>query len=84
MAEVERPNIWGREPALILAAIQAGLALAVTFGVDLSNEQIGGILATSAAIFGVWTRSQVRPVAMEEAKLTPKQFEKLERPIDGQ
>ena len=54
-------TLWGREPALIIAAIQAVVALAVAFGLDLSPEQVGGILAVSAAILGVLTRSQVTP-----------------------
>lgn len=56
-------TIFGREPALILAAIQAALALAVGFGLKLSPEQIALILAFSAAVFGVITRSRVTPNA---------------------
>lgn len=33
-----------REPALITGVITAGLGLLVLFGVDLSKEQIGGIV----------------------------------------
>ena len=58
-------GLWGREPALILGAIQAILALVVSFGLDLSVEQTGAILAASAAILAVITRSQVSPVAAE-------------------
>lgn len=54
-------SIFGREPALILAAIQAALALAVGFGLNLSAEQITLILAFSAAVFGVITRQNVTP-----------------------
>lgn len=54
-------RLWGREPALILAAAQAILALAVTFGLDLTVEQTGAILAAAAAILGVITRSRVTP-----------------------
>lgn len=50
-----------KEPAMILAAIQAALALAVSFGLNLTAEQVGGILALAAAIFGIITRSQVSP-----------------------
>lgn len=56
-------TLWGREPALILGAVQAILALVVAFGLDLSVEQTGAILAASAAILAVVTRSQVTPVA---------------------
>ena len=55
-------NLWGREPALILGAVQAVLALALAFGLDLSVEQTGAILAATAAVLAVVTRSQVTPV----------------------
>ena len=49
------------EPALIMAAIQAGLALAVSFGLGLSAEQVGAVMALAAAIFGIVTRQNVTP-----------------------
>ena len=58
-------TLWGREPALILAAVQAILALVAAFGLDLSAEQTGAILAVSAALLGILTRSQVTPVQEE-------------------
>lgn len=61
-------KLWGREPALILGAIQTALALAVAFGLDLSAEQTGAILAASAAILAVITRTQVTPVAAGEQR----------------
>jgi 4-hydroxybenzoate polyprenyltransferase len=54
-------TLWGREPALILAAVQAVVALAVAFGLDLTAEQTGALLAVTAAVLGVVTRSQVSP-----------------------
>ena len=56
-------NLWGREPAMVLATMQAILALAIAFGLDLTDEQLGAILAASAAVMGLITRSQVTPVA---------------------
>ena len=56
-------KLWGREPALVLGAVQAVLALVVAFGLKLSVEQTGAILAATAAILAVVTRSQVTPVA---------------------
>ena len=53
--------MWSREPVMIMAVVQAGLALAVSFGFGLSAEQIGGILAFSAAVLGLITRSRVSP-----------------------
>ena len=51
----------GREPAIIIGLIQAGLALAVGFGLSLTNEQMGLIMAFTAAVLSVVTRSQVSP-----------------------
>lgn len=58
----ENPMIFNREPALILAAVQAVLAVAVGFGLDLTNEQTALILAAVAAVIGVIVRSRVSPV----------------------
>lgn len=55
--------ILGREPALFLGAIQALLALAVGFGLQLTPEQMALILAASAAIFAVIVRQNVTPNA---------------------
>jgi hypothetical protein len=54
-------TIFGREPAVILGLVQVIIALVVSFGLGLSVEQQGLILATSAAILAVITRSQVTP-----------------------
>lgn len=54
-------NLWNREPAMVLAAVQAVLALLISFGADLSPEQVGSILAVSAAILGLITRRKVTP-----------------------
>ena len=58
--------IFNREPALILAAVQAILAVAIGFGLDVTTEQLALILAASAAILGVVTRSQVTPTGASE------------------
>lgn len=54
-------NLWDREPALILGLIQSALALAVGFGLNLSGDQVALIMAFSAALIAVITRSQVTP-----------------------
>lgn len=54
-------TILGREPAMVLALIQAVLALVVTFGLHLSPEQTGAIVAVSAIVLGLITRSRVTP-----------------------
>lgn len=53
--------IFGREPALVLGLVQAALALAIGFGLDLSTEQLALILGFTAAVLSVITRSQVTP-----------------------
>jgi hypothetical protein len=49
------------EPALILGLVQAIIALVLAFGVDLSEEQIGSILALTAVALAVATRMLVSP-----------------------
>lgn len=56
-------NLWNREPVAIVATVQALLALVMTFGVKLTLEQTGAILAAVSAVLGLVTRSQVTPVA---------------------
>ena len=55
-------QLFQTEPALLLALVQAGLALAVGFGTPLTAEQLSLLLAFSAALLGVWTRSKVSPL----------------------
>jgi len=58
-------GIWGRitgEPVMTLAVIQSALALAVTFGLHWTPEQVGAFLAVSAAVLGWISRSKVTPV----------------------
>lgn len=57
-----KPSILGREPVAVQAVIQAALALAVGFGLDLSSQQIGLLLAFSAAVLALVTRQAVTPV----------------------
>ena len=51
--------LWNREPALILAVVQAGLALGMGFGLRVTVEQMALVMSFSAAVIGVLTRSQV-------------------------
>lgn len=54
--------MFGREPALILGALTALIALAVGFGLDVTEEQVGLILAAVSAVMALIIRSQVTPV----------------------
>lgn len=55
-------NLWGREPAMILSAVSAVVSLAVGFGLDLTTEQMGLIVAAVSTVIGVVTRQRVTPV----------------------
>jgi len=55
-------GLWGREPAMVLALVQTALVLGVSFGLRLTPEQTGAILALTAVVLGLLTRSQVSPV----------------------
>jgi hypothetical protein len=52
-------NLWNREPALILGAVQTLLALAVAFGLHLTPEQVGAVMAAAAAVVALITRRTV-------------------------
>lgn len=51
--------LWGREPAMVVAFIQATLVLGLAFGLSLTVDQMGAILAVVAIALGLLTRSQV-------------------------
>jgi hypothetical protein len=57
--DTEPGTIWGREPTMVLALVQAVVALVVAFGLSLAPDQIGAILAVTAVILGLITRSRV-------------------------
>ena len=50
---MEGTTVWGRNPVLILAVVQAAVALAVSFGLNLDGQQVGVIMAFAAAILGL-------------------------------
>jgi hypothetical protein len=52
-----------QEPVGVQGIIQAVLALGTSFGLGLSNSQMGAILAVTAAILALLTRQQVTPLA---------------------
>ena len=54
-------TLWNREPVMVMALIQSGVALGISFGVGLTAEQVGAIMAFSAAVVGFITRTQVSP-----------------------
>ena len=62
-------TLWGREPAMVLALVQAVIVLGVSFGLGLTAEQTAAILALTAVVLGLLTRSRVTP-AFESETLT--------------
>lgn len=54
--------MFGREPTLILAFVRAVLVAAMTFGLNLSEEQFVALYAVIEAVVALWNRSQVTPV----------------------
>lgn len=52
-----------KEPALVSGFVSAVIALAIAFGLNLSTEQVGAIMALVAAGLAIITRSQVTPNA---------------------
>ena len=54
-------NLWGREPAMVLALVQCVIIVGVAFGLRLNPEQTGAILALTAVVLGLITRTQVSP-----------------------
>lgn len=64
-------NLWKAEPTMILSVVSAGIALAVGFGAHISTQQMGLIMAFSAAVLGLINRSQVTsPQTLQD--MTPK------------
>jgi hypothetical protein len=61
MTDSEPGTIWGREPAMVLALVQAVIALIVAIGLNLAPDQIGAILAVTAVVLELITRSRVSP-----------------------
>ena len=63
-------TIFGREPAMVLALVQAVIALVVAFGLSLAPDQIGAILAVTAVVLGLITRSRVSPASYYERRVS--------------
>lgn len=55
-------SLWDQEPVAFLSVIQAAVALFTAFGLELSGEQVGAIMAFSAALIGFITRQKVAPI----------------------
>lgn len=60
-------NLIKNEPVALQGLLQAGLALAMAFGLNLDAHKQGAILAFTAALLGFITRQVVTPVANPKA-----------------
>ena len=49
------------EPVLLQSLVQAVLGLFLAFGIDLSHEQVGSIMAVTAIVLAVIARMFVTP-----------------------
>ena len=65
-------NVVKNEPVLIQSLVQAILGLFLAFGVDLSNEQTGSIMAVVAVILAIVARMFVTPTnKIEDTPVLP-------------
>jgi xanthosine utilization system XapX-like protein len=56
-------TLYGRQPVLVLAFVQASLAMLMGFGLHLTGDQVALVLAFTAALLGILTQTQVTPMA---------------------
>lgn len=54
--------IFGREPAVFLGMIAAILSVALGFGLEISVEQFGLVMAAVSAVVAFCVRQSVTPV----------------------
>lgn len=52
------------EPAVILYAVNAVVALLVSFGLGLTHDQVGAITVIATAITTIWTAVVTRPIVV--------------------
>ena len=62
--QTPKPSILGREPVMWMALIQAGIAVAMGFGFDMTTQQMAVVLLFASALLGFIARTQVTPVEM--------------------
>lgn len=72
--------MFGKEPALIIGAVNALLALGVGFGLPVTPAQVGLINGAVAAILAVVTRQQVVPVGVADKQIEVAKASAVDRP----
>ncbi len=63
-------SLWKAEPTMILAVLSSGLALGMGFGLTITTQQMGLIMAFATTVVGLINRSQVTSPASLQA-MTP-------------
>lgn len=63
MANPFQGNVLRNEPVLIQSLVQVILGLFLAFGVNISNEAVGAIMAATAVVLAILTRMFVTPTA---------------------
>jgi hypothetical protein len=71
-----------REPALLIGAVNALLAVAVGFGLPVTPMQVGLINAAVAAILAVIIRQQVVPNAVADKQIEIAKASDISRPTE--
>ena len=64
-------NIIKNEPALISGLVSAIIALAISFGAGLSDEQVGSIMAVVTIALAIAVRFVVTPTAKVDTPALP-------------
>lgn len=57
-------KIFGYEPAVLLYALNAGVALLVAFGLPLSQGQVAAVTTIATAVLSIATAFLTRPVVV--------------------
>lgn len=57
-------KVFGREPAVVLYAVNAAVALFVAYGLPMSQGQVAAVTTIATAVFTAWAALQTRPVSV--------------------
>ena len=60
-------TLWKAEPSMILAVVSSGIALGIGFGLHITTQQMGLIMAFVSAVLGLINRQQVTSPATLQA-----------------
>lgn len=54
------------EPVYVMIVVQAAIAAAVSFGFELTGDQVSSIMGLAAAVCGLIVRQRVSPIVPDE------------------